>query len=139
MASRTAGYERRADDWRLQANTAARELMQTGRQILSSLIAEQVAHHEYKNADAQIAQSEDVKQFLEDKFTNEELYGWMQGEVSRLYYEYYRFAVDVARRAERTMKHELMRPEVDAINAETQCRQLARTMLEAQRCGVRRY
>ncbi|HXJ61297.1 MAG TPA: hypothetical protein VNU68_32025 [Verrucomicrobiae bacterium] len=31
------------------------------------------------------------------------------------------------------------RPEVDAINAETQCRQLARTMLEAQRCGVRRY
>ena len=31
------------------------------------------------------------------------------------------------------------RPEVDAINAETQCRQLARKMLEAQRCGVRRY
>ena len=38
----------------------------------------------------------------------------MQGEISRLYYEYYRFAFDTARKAERTMKQELMRPEVDA-------------------------
>jgi hypothetical protein len=30
------------------------------------------------------------------------------------------------------------RAEVDALNAELQCRQLARTMLEAQRCGIRR-
>ena len=30
------------------------------------------------------------------------------------------------------------RADVDAINAETQCRSLARNMLEAQRCGVRR-
>jgi hypothetical protein len=38
----------------------------------------------------------------------------MQGEISRLYYEYYRFAFDTARKAERTMKQELMRPELDA-------------------------
>src|SRR5438034_1094028 len=38
----------------------------------------------------------------------------MQGDISRLYYEYYRFAFDTARRAERTMKQELMRPELDA-------------------------
>ena len=30
------------------------------------------------------------------------------------------------------------RSEIDAINAETQCRSLARTPLQAQRCGVRR-
>jgi hypothetical protein len=40
----------------------------------------------------------------------------MQGELSRLYYEYYRFAFDTARKAEKTMKQELMRPEVDATN-----------------------
>src|SRR5438034_371244 len=38
----------------------------------------------------------------------------MQGDISRLYYEYYRFAFDTARKAERTMKQELMRPELDA-------------------------
>ena len=30
------------------------------------------------------------------------------------------------------------RAEVDAINAEAECRRLARTMLEMNRCGVRR-
>jgi hypothetical protein len=113
-ASKTATFERRADDWMLQYNLAAHELMQNGRQILTSLIAEQIAHHEYLNVKQQIANAQEVDQFLHDKFTNEELYLWMQGEISRLYYEYYRFAFDTARKAERTMKQELMRPEVDS-------------------------
>ncbi len=113
-AGKTAGYERRADDWMLQYNLAAHELMQIGRQILTSLIAEQIAHHEYLNIQQQIKNAQEVDQFLHDKFTNEDLYLWMQGEISRLYYEYYRFAFDIARKAEKTMKQELMRPEVDA-------------------------
>jgi Tc toxin complex TcA C-terminal TcB-binding domain len=113
MASRTAAYERRADDWVLQYNLAAHELMQVGRQILTSLIAEQIAYHEYLNIQQQIKNAQEVNRFLHDKFTNEELYGWMQGEISRLYYEYYRFAFDTARKAERTMKQELMRPELE--------------------------
>jgi hypothetical protein len=114
MASRTASYERRADDWLQQYNLSAHELMQIGRQILTLLIAEQIAHHEYLNIQQQITNAQEVDQFLHDKFTNEELYLWMQGEISRLYYEYYRFAFDTARKAERTMKQELMRPELDA-------------------------
>lgn len=113
-ASKTAFYERRADEWMLQSNLAARELMQIGRQLIGSLIAEQIAHHEYLNIQKQIEQSLEVDRFLHEKFTNEELYSFMQGELSRLYYEYYRFAFDTARKAEKTMKHELMRPEVDA-------------------------
>lgn len=114
MASKTAGYQRRVDDWIFQSNLAAHELMQMGRQIISSLIAEQVAYHEYLNIKAQIKQTQDVIKFLQTKFTNADLYNWMQGEVSRLYYQYYRFAFDTARKAEQTMKRELMRPELDA-------------------------
>jgi hypothetical protein len=114
MASRYASYERRADEWILQYNLAAHELMQIGRQILTSLIAEQIAYHEYQSMQQQIANAQEVDQFLHDKFSNEDLYLWMQGEISRLYYEYYRFAFDTARKAERTMKQELMRPEVEA-------------------------
>jgi Tc toxin complex TcA C-terminal TcB-binding domain len=114
MASRSASYQRRADDWMLQYNLAAHELMQNGRQILSSLISEQVAHHEYENMQQQIKNAQEVDQFFHDKFTNEDLHLWMQGEISRLYYEYYRFAFDTARKAEKTMKQELMRTEVDA-------------------------
>jgi Tc toxin complex TcA C-terminal TcB-binding domain len=113
-ASKTASYGRRADDWLLQSRLAARELMQIGRQVLGSLIAEQIAHREYENIKQQIEQSEAVDQFLHEKYTSEELYAWMHGEISRLYYEYYRFAFDTARKAEKTMKRELMRPELDA-------------------------
>ena len=61
--------------------------MQNGRQILTSLIAEQMARQEYLSIQRQIDQSQEVNQFLHDKFTNEDLHLWMQGETSRLFYE----------------------------------------------------
>lgn len=113
MASRTAAHQRRADEWLNQYNLTALELKQNGRQILASLIAEQIAKREYDTVLKQIDHSREVDDFLRQKFSSEELHGWMQGEISRLYYDYYRFAFDVARRAEVGMKRELMRPEVD--------------------------
>ncbi len=112
MAARTAGYQRRADDWFLQANLAARELSQLGRQILASLLTEQAAGAEYTTVKAQVGQAQAVLAFMQTKFTNAELYGWMQGQLSSLYYQYYRLALDTARRAEATAKWELMRPEL---------------------------
>ena len=113
IAARTASYQRRADEWMHQVNLAARELMTIGRQTIGSLLAEQVAYHEYQNVKTQIQQAQDVQNFLQDKFTNQQFYGWMQSQISGLYYQYYRFACDTARRAEQTMKRELMRPELD--------------------------
>ena len=115
-STKVAGFERRADDWMLQSNLAARELVQIGRQTISSLIREQITRHEHENLKKQIEQAQEIDRFLRDKFTNAELYGWMQGELSKLYYEYYKFAFDIARKAEQTMKHELMRPELDELN-----------------------
>jgi hypothetical protein len=113
-AKRKGEHERRNTDWLLEFNLAAAELMEIGRKILTCLIAEQVAFQKYQAVIKQIDNATEMSQRLQDKFTNEELYTWMQGELSRLYYEYYRFAFDTARRAEKTMKQELMRPELDA-------------------------
>ena len=127
MAARKASHERRADEWVFQANLAAHELMQIGRQIVGSLVAEQVALHDYNVAKAQAVQAQEVETFLQGalqttqqgtqvpgKVTTLDLYSWMQGQLSNLFYEYYRFALDTARKAETTMKQELMRPELDA-------------------------
>jgi hypothetical protein len=114
-ASKTATYERRADEWTLHHNLAARELMQVGRQIIASLIREQTTRHEYENHKTQIEQSREVERYLQEKFTGQELYGWMQGELSKLHHAAYQLAFDVARKAEQATKHELMRPEVDAM------------------------
>ncbi|HXP19937.1 MAG TPA: hypothetical protein VN840_09870 [Streptosporangiaceae bacterium] len=114
IAARTAGYQRRADEWTLQANLAGRELAQIGRQIIASLIAEQVAEHDYLTVKQQVKNAREVQLFLQDKFTSADFYTWMQSDLSGLYYQYYRFACDTARKAEQTMKRELMRPELDA-------------------------
>ena len=114
IAGRTAGYQRRADEWTLQANLAARELAQIGRQIVASLIAEQIAYHDYQTVKTQVRQAQDIQAFLQSKFTSAVFYSWMQSDLSALYYQYYRFACDTARQAEQTMKRELMRPELDA-------------------------
>jgi hypothetical protein len=97
-----------------QANLAARELMQIGEQILASLIAEQIAYTDYQTTKTQVKQAQDIQKFLQSKFTSAVFYTWMQSELSGLYYQYYRFACDTARKAEQTMKQELMRPELDA-------------------------
>jgi hypothetical protein len=113
IASKTSSYQRRADEWMNQVNIAARDLMSMGRQIIGSLIAEQAAFHDYDNVKTQVQQALEVQSFLRDKFTNAQFYDWMGSELSGLYYQYYRFACDTARRAEQTMKRELMRPELD--------------------------
>jgi Tc toxin complex TcA C-terminal TcB-binding domain len=74
IASKTASYQRRADEWMHQVNLAARELMSIGRQIIGSLIAEQVAMHEYQNVQTQIQQAQEVQSFLQNKFTNAQFY-----------------------------------------------------------------
>jgi hypothetical protein len=119
LSARTASYQRRADEWFLQANLAARELMQIGRQVIASLIAEQVAKHEWQTVALQATQAQGVLDYLQNndpqnpRFTSEQLYLWMQGQLTSLYYQYYRLAFDTARKAEQTMKQELMRPELD--------------------------
>lgn len=114
-ASKLGSYKRRIDDWVFQNNLAAKELQQIGTQLISSLIREQISKKEYENHKVQIENAKTIDTFFkEQKFANEELYLWMQGEISKTYYEFYKLAFDIAKKAESTMKYELMREELDS-------------------------
>ncbi|GIH22244.1 hypothetical protein Aph01nite_05540 [Acrocarpospora phusangensis] len=113
-AAKIAGYQRRDLDFVQQSNQAALELMQNGRQLIASLVHEQVARNEYDNSGEEIKRARQVDVYLASKDTNTELYTWLRGEVARGFAEHYRMAVDVARSAEQAVKRELMRPELDA-------------------------
>jgi hypothetical protein len=115
-AGKMANLYRRAEDYVSQANYATSELQRYGRQIISALIREQITKKEYDNHLRKIEQSEAIGTFLNEKFTNEELYSWIKGELSKTYFDCYKLAFDVAKRAEQTMKHELMRKEFDDMN-----------------------
>ncbi len=113
-AGKLGNYQRRVDDWVMQNNQAAIELQQIGRRLIASLINEQILKKEYENHQVQIEQAQAIEEYLKnEKFTTEELYLWMQGELSKTYYDCYKMAHDTAKKAEATLKHELMRTEVD--------------------------
>lgn len=115
-AARLATYYRRAEDYVLQANVATSELEQYGRQVISALLREQILKREYENHLEQVENAKAEEEFLREKFSNEELYTWMQGQLSETYYECYKLAFDVAKLAEQTLRHELMRPQFDELN-----------------------
>jgi hypothetical protein len=107
MSSIVGGYARRWDDWKLQETLASRELDQIDKQIAASEIRLAITEKELENHEQQIANSEAVEQVLRSKFTNEELYNWMLGQTSKVYFQTYKLAYDLAKRAERTYRNEL--------------------------------
>jgi hypothetical protein len=97
----------REHDWALQNNLAAREIMQIDQQILAANIRIEIADKELKNHRLQVDNAREVEAYMRDKYTNEELYAWMAGQVSDVYFQTYQLAFDVAKRAERAYRYEL--------------------------------
>jgi hypothetical protein len=108
------GYQRRYDEWRFQSNAAAKELEQIDKQILANEIRKQIAEREITNHDKQIENTQEVDAFMRDKFTSQQLYSWMVGQISSVYFRTYQLAHDIAKRAERTYRFELGLKERDS-------------------------
>jgi len=107
LASTMGGYQRRQDDWKHQAELATKELQQVNKQIAAAEIRLAIAERELQNHDLQIDNAREVEEFMRGKFTDDELYSWMVGELSRVYFQGYQVAYDVAKRTERAYRHEL--------------------------------
>jgi Tc toxin complex TcA C-terminal TcB-binding domain/Neuraminidase-like domain/Salmonella virulence plasmid 28.1kDa A protein len=106
MSSTMGGYQRRADEWKLQADMAASELKQIARQQVAADIRSTIAQYELENHMQQIDDAATVEDFLSNKYTNKDLYDWMISQVSALYFQSYQLAYDLARRAEKAYQFE---------------------------------
>jgi len=102
-----AGHQRRAGEWLLQAGQALKEMEQLGKQAVAASIRLAVANMELSNHNQQIDNARDIDSYMRDKYTNEELYDWMVGQISGLYFQSYQLAFDVAKRAEKAFRVEL--------------------------------
>ena len=107
MAATMGGHQRRFDDWKLQERLANKELEQIERQIAAADIRKAIAEKELSNHDLQVENTREVDEFMRSKFTNRELYDWMVGQISGIYFQSYQLAYDVAKRAERAYRYEL--------------------------------
>ena len=102
-----AGYQRRADEWMLQAELAAKEIEQISTQLKAATLRIAIASQELRNHDLQAQNAQEVDEFMRTKFSNKELHSWMSGQISALHFRAYQLAFEVAKRAERCFRHEL--------------------------------
>jgi hypothetical protein len=107
IAGQQGSYQRRADDWAFQARLATDDLATVAEQIntatlhVKTLQADLVAHQ------AAITAEQQANDFMKSKYTNQQLYQWMAGQISSVYYSTYKLAFDAAKVAERALLTEL--------------------------------
>jgi hypothetical protein len=100
------GWARRLEEWIHQVEILDIEIQGLERQILGSERRRNIALQELNNHQRQMEQSRDVQDFLRDKFTNHELYLYLQKETAALHYRMYELALHAARQAERAFNFE---------------------------------
>ena len=107
MASTQGSYQRRQDEWDFQVRLADKELAQIDQQIATANFHITMLNADLAAHDQQIANNKQTDAFLHSKYTNQELYDWMVGQVSAVYFQAYKLALEVAKKAERCFQHEL--------------------------------
>ncbi|MBC7391097.1 MAG: hypothetical protein H7329_17965, partial [Opitutaceae bacterium] len=107
LASILGGYDRRFDDWKLQERLAKKELASIEKRMLAAEIRKEIAETDLKNHELQIDNAKKTDEFMHSKFTNKELYDWMIGQISSVYFKSYQLAHDYAKKAERCYRFEL--------------------------------
>ncbi|MHB9147286.1 MAG: Tc toxin subunit A-related protein [Candidatus Amoebophilus sp.] len=106
LASTIAGYQRRTEDWELQQTLAQDDLNQINCQILAAQYQERIAEQEITLLENQIAQEQAIEAFLKNKFTRTQMYQWMVGKLSALYFQAYQLAYNLAIQAEKAWQFE---------------------------------
>jgi hypothetical protein len=115
-ASKIGSYSRRLLDWTFQSNSAVSDINQIQKQIRGAQIREAIAQMEYDNYQTQIANAQQIVDFLQgndvgdaypSKKTTIGFYAYMQRELKALHANAFQLAFDEARKAERALQNEL--------------------------------
>jgi hypothetical protein len=105
--AKIGSYERREQEWVNQSNLAAGEINLIFKQLRAAQIREALTSKEYRNHQAQMAHSQAIVDFLQDKDTNQGLYIWMKREVRGIYNAVFQLAFEVARKSEIALQREI--------------------------------
>jgi hypothetical protein len=111
LAATLGGWERRGQEWELQKKLATGDTLQMGRQIQAAEIQVEVARQELQVHRRQLKNNLSIDTFMRSKFTNQQLYQWMVGKLSTVYFQTYHLALQYAKAAQRAMQFELGLPE----------------------------
>ncbi|MEO9851779.1 MAG: neuraminidase-like domain-containing protein [Reichenbachiella sp.] len=115
-----ASYKRRRQEWQLQKQLAEAEIEQIKQQYEATFYQLQGAQQDFDITKTQIDQNQVILNFYKDKFSNEDLYRWMQSYLTSTYYQAYKLALELSTQAQDALKYELgysmTDPNVNLIN-----------------------
>ena len=100
-------FERVNNEWKLQMQLAENNIKSTESQLQAIQFEINVALQNDKLNQTQIQQADEVINFLQTKFTNYELYQWISGQLSTIYFQAYSVALNIARMAETAYQYEI--------------------------------
>ncbi|HUG67047.1 MAG TPA: neuraminidase-like domain-containing protein [Pirellulaceae bacterium] len=107
LSSTIGSYSRRQDEWDFQKDLAAKEIEQLDEQISAAELRISIAEKELENHELQVENAKATDEFMRSKYTNMELYQWQVGQISGVFFQSYKLAYDLAKRAERCFRFEL--------------------------------
>ena len=107
ILSSKAAYERRSEEWKLQAKTAQKDLESIESQIRGMEIRLRMAEQDLSNHEAQIENSNAVFELVKSQFSNRQLYQWLKQETVKIFKKIYEMAYDYAKKAEFCYAYEL--------------------------------
>ena len=100
VAGVIAQYKRSEQDWKLQKKMAESEIEQLKYQLAAQDHSIAIAEREFSIHQKEIENQKAIATFMKSKFSNKELYSWMVGKLSGLFYQTYKLAHDYAKQAE---------------------------------------
>ena len=106
ISATLAGYQRRQEEWQLQVRLANKELEQIEKQIIAAELRVAIAQKDLQMHLLHAEQTREADSVMRSKFTNRELYDWLVAQLSDIYFQSYRMAFDMAKRAERAYRFE---------------------------------
>ncbi|WP_406466397.1 neuraminidase-like domain-containing protein [Streptomyces sp. NBC_01594] len=107
LAQKLAGVVWREQDHAFQRNSAVMQIAQIDREMITAQIRRALNDADRTSHGTQIEQAAEVERFLREKYTNQELYGWMERETGSLFFRAFQLAQDLAKQAERSYRFEL--------------------------------
>lgn len=114
ISGMVAQQERMQEDWAFQRDATKHEIEQMKLEIEGAKLQQKVAMLEIDIYEKEVEHQESIENFYKEKFSNQQLYQWMSGRLSGLYYQTYQLAYDMAKYAEKAFQYERGLPAAEA-------------------------
>ena len=102
-----AELERRKKEWLVEDEVADAEVVEVEKQEIVNEIKTQQVEKKQKNIENEILRSEEIYDVLSEKFTNNDLYVWLEKELGKVFRQYVNLLIDVAKMAEKAYHFEI--------------------------------